>query len=227
MQPHPHTPVTTRPGRFRAAWRSAHEPVAGVSRRIRLVAYAVPLTVLPSGVWRLPAAFGDGIGPGERAYLVFLSVVSEVFAFTAIGLIARWGEVFPAWIPFLRGREVPRTAVLLPAACGATVLTLLFTCLFTVSEVRGTTVRGDDLPSDAPGRVSGWEAAWFYVCYAPLLLWGPLPAVLTVAYGKRRSTRRRKVTVRRSGEGRPGECGSGCAEPVRPSGWGRAAGGPS
>jgi hypothetical protein len=184
---HADQPATVHPGRLRVAWRAAHEPVAGVSRRMRLVAYAVPLTVLPSGIWRLPAAFRDGLELGERAYIVFLSVLSEALAFTAIGLIARWGEVFPQWIPFLRGRRVPRRAAVLSATIGTAALTLLFTILFTVSEIRGTTVRGSDLPADFPSQAGGWEAAWFYVCYAPLTLWGPLLGVLTVAYWKRRS----------------------------------------
>ncbi|MEW2079550.1 hypothetical protein AB0941_39435 [Streptomyces sp. NPDC013433] len=188
---HAKDPAPVRPGRLRVAWRAAHEPVAGVSRRMRLVAYAVPLTVLPSGIWRLPAAFGDGRGLGERAYVVSLSVLSEILAFTAIGLIARWGEVFPRWIPFLRGRRVPRRAAVLLAAIGVAGLTLLFTLLFIASEIRGTTIRGGDLPADFPSQAGGWEAAWFYFCYAPLTLWGPLLGVLTVAYWKRRSAAER------------------------------------
>ncbi|MBO8194982.1 hypothetical protein ITI46_25490 [Streptomyces oryzae] len=173
-------------GRLRAAWRVAHEPVAGVSRRTRLAACAVPLAVLPSSLWRLPAAFDRGIGAGERAYVVFLSVLSEVLAFTAYGLIARWGEVFPGWIPLLRGRRVPVKAAVVPAATGAALLTFLFTLLAPVAEAMGTTVRGDDLPGDSPTEVGGWATASFYVCYTPLILWGPLLAVLTVAYVKRR-----------------------------------------
>ncbi|GGT84224.1 hypothetical protein [Streptomyces coeruleorubidus] len=180
-------PTAARPGRLRAAWRAAHEPVAGVSRRMQLVAYAVPLAVLPSSIWRLPAAFDDGFGVGG-AYIISLSIMSEIFAFTAIGLIARWGEVFPRWVPVLRGRRVPTKAAVIPGAVGATILTLLFTLLFIASEIRGTTIRGDDLPDGFPSRANGWEAAWFYVCYAPLILWGPLLAVLTVAYWKRRHT---------------------------------------
>ncbi|MFH9043495.1 hypothetical protein ACH4FA_29645 [Streptomyces sp. NPDC017966] len=149
------------------------------------------MTVLPSGIWRLPAAFGDGRGLGERAYVVSLSVLSEILAFTAIGLIARWGEVFPRWIPFLRGRRVPRRAAVLLAAIGVAGLTLLFTLLFIASEIRGTTIRGGDLPADFPSQAGGWEAAWFYFCYAPLTLWGPLLGVLTVAYWKRRSAAER------------------------------------
>ncbi|BDH12307.1 hypothetical protein [Streptomyces hygroscopicus] len=178
--------VAARPGRLRAAWRAFHAPVAGVSRRMQLVACAVPFTVLPAGIWRLPVAFDERIGLGERAYVVFLSVLSEVLACTAFGLIARWGEVFPRWIPLLGGRRVPTKAAVIPAAIGATVLTLLFSLLFLVSVIRGTTIRGDVLSADFPSRGGGWESAWFFFCYAPLILWGPLLAVLTIAYGKRR-----------------------------------------
>ncbi|WP_221179414.1 hypothetical protein [Streptomyces botrytidirepellens] len=179
-------PATARPGRLRTAWRTAHEPVAGVSRRTQLLACAIPLAVLPSSLWRLPAAFDRGIGVGERAYVVFLSALSEALAFTAFGLIARWGEVFPRRLPFLRGRRVPPTAAVIPAATGAALLTVLFTLLSPVAEIRGTTIRGDELPGDSPSEIGGWETLSFYVCYAPLTLWGPLLAVLTVAYGKRR-----------------------------------------
>ncbi|WP_218005788.1 hypothetical protein [Actinomadura hibisca] len=119
-------------------------------------------------------------------YILSLSVVSELLAFAAIGLIARWGEVFPRWIPGLGGSRVPTKAAVIPAALGATILTLAFTVLVIVNEIQGTTIRGDDLPADFPSEAGGWEAAWFYLCYTPLILWGPLLAVLTVAYYKRR-----------------------------------------
>lgn len=178
--------AAARPGRIRAAWRAAHEPVAGVSRGSRLAAYGVMLAVLPSSLWRLPAAFGRGIGAGERMYVVFLSVLSEALAFTAFGLIARWGEVFPRWVPVLRGLRVPTGAAVVPAAIGAALLTCMFTLLIPVTQMRGTTIRGDALPGDFPSEAGGWEAASFFVCYSPLVLWGPLLAVLTVAYARRR-----------------------------------------
>ncbi|MFF4695122.1 hypothetical protein [Streptomyces chattanoogensis] len=58
--------------------------------------------------------------------------------------------MFPRWIPFLRGRRVPTKAAVVPAAIGATILTLVFTLLFLVSEIRGTTIQGDDLPPGSP-----------------------------------------------------------------------------
>ncbi|MDQ0986294.1 hypothetical protein QFZ71_003577 [Streptomyces sp. V2I9] len=182
----PATPATPPPGRLRAAWRAAHAPAPGVSRGWWLTACAVPLVVLPSSVWRIPAAFDHGITFGERMYVVLLSVVSELLAFTAIGLVARWGEVVPRWVPYLGGRRVPTPAAVVPAALGAAAVTFVFTALTVVSEVRGTTIRGDALPSDFPGLAGGWEGVWFHLCYTPLLLWGPLLAVLTVGYYQRR-----------------------------------------
>ncbi|MEJ8654298.1 hypothetical protein WKI65_41205 [Streptomyces sp. MS1.AVA.3] len=133
------------------------------------------------------SGFGAGLRDGSTpTAVVLLSVLSEVLACTAFGLVARWGEVFPRWIPFVGGRRVPTRAAVIPAAIGASILTLLFTLLFPVSEIRGTTIRGDVLSADFPSRAGGWETAWFSFCYAPLILWGPLLAVLTVAYWKRR-----------------------------------------
>ncbi|WP_374190538.1 hypothetical protein [Streptomyces sp. RB110-2] len=178
--------ASARTGRLRAAWRAAHAPAPGVTRGWWLTACAVPLVVLPSSVWRIPAAFDHGITFGERMYVVLLSVASELLAFAAIGLVARWGEVFPRWVPYLGGRRVPTTAAVVPAALGATAVTFVFTALTVVSGIRGTTIRGDELPSDFPGLAGGWEGAWFHLCYTPLLLWGPLLAVLTVGYHRRR-----------------------------------------
>ncbi|MFI7465267.1 hypothetical protein [Nonomuraea sp. NPDC049646] len=180
------SPVTG--GRLRTAWRAAHAPVAGVPRWARIAAYAVPFTVLPSSLWRLPAAFDRGIGLGERLYVVLLSIVSELAAFTAVGLVAAWGERFPRWVPGLRGRRVPTPAAVVPAASGAVILTVLWTAAF-VTELAGVTMRGEPIPPDFPSQAGGWEAAIFAVCYLPLLLWGPLLAAVTYAYHRRRSPR--------------------------------------
>jgi hypothetical protein len=172
--------------RLRAAWRAAHAPVAGVPRWARIAAYTVPFTVLPSGLWRLPVAFRDGVGLDGRVYVVCLSIVAELIAFTAIGLIAGWGERFPRWIPGLGGRRVPRPVALIPATLGAVVLTVLWTSAF-VRIFAGVTMAGTPLPADFPTQGSEWEAAIFYACYLPLLLWGPLLAAVAYAYHRRRS----------------------------------------
>ncbi|MEV7561642.1 hypothetical protein [Streptomyces sp. NPDC089795] len=190
-------PVDVRPtgGRVRTAWKAAHAPVAGVPRWARICAYAIPFTVLPSGLWRLGLLFVDhsSADSGQlpdwlplEVYVVILSVVSELLAFTAVGLVASWGEVFPRRLPVLGGRRIPVTVAVVPAALGAVALTGLWTVLALVAEVTGTTIQGDPVPADFPSEVGGWSALWFYVCYAPLILWGPLLGVVTVAYWRRR-----------------------------------------
>ena len=141
-------------GRIRAAWAAAHAPVAGVPRWARIAAYAVPFTVLPSSLWRIaactfhaPIVRGDvvsGVGssgiPGVPLwlYVILLSIASELLAFTAIGLVSAWGEVFPRWVPVLRGRRVPPLAAVVPAALGAAVLTLLWTTVAVTLRRRST-----------------------------------------------------------------------------------------
>ncbi|WP_329150571.1 hypothetical protein OG275_37935 [Streptomyces niveus] len=192
--------ATPRTG-LRGAWLAAHAPVRGVPRWAKMAAYAIPFIVLPSGVWRIATVLfhigGDdqrhGVGdipswlPGQ-AYVIFLSVLSEALAFTAVGLIAAWGEVFPRWIPGLGGRRVPLPAAVAPAALGAAVLTVLWTAS-ALTIASGATLQGDPLPDDFPTlTLHGWRFAFFTVSYAPLLLWGPLLALLTLAYRRRRRT---------------------------------------
>lgn len=196
------TTTHERPGSgIRASWAAAHEPVPGVPRWVRLAAYAVPLTVLPSGLWRiavctfhLPIARGhisaDGAPSGLpgiplEIYVILLSVVSELVAFTAVGLVSRWGEVFPRWVVPLRGRRVPVLLAVVPAALGATFLTVLWTWT-AVTMSLGLRVDGSRLTADAPLSLDDWQGLVAVAAYAPLLLWGPLLAVVTVSYWRRR-----------------------------------------
>ncbi|MEU6237147.1 hypothetical protein [Kitasatospora sp. NPDC047058] len=194
------TDLPRRPsGRLRSAWAAAHTTVPGVPRWVRTTAFAIPFTVLPSSAWRIATctfhAPLDGGGPQASGnlpgwlplelYVVLLSLVSEVLAFAAVGLTAPWGEVFPRWIPGLSGRRVPVAAAVLPAGLGATVLTVV-PPLFTVMVAGGRTLQGRALDDGVPLATHDWRTVVLAVCYAPLLLWGPLLAVVTVAYWRRR-----------------------------------------
>lgn len=188
-------------GRIRSAWAAAHAPVAGVSRGARIAALAVPLTVLPASVWRIAActfhapivrgdlgfALGTSGIPGVPLglYVILLSIVSELLAFSAVGLVATWGEVFPRWIPVLRGRRVPVLFAVVPAALGSAVLTLLWTWTAVCLSLG---YRVDLRPQlhDAPVSFGDWRGLLAVAAYAPLVLWGPLLAGLTVSYWRRR-----------------------------------------
>ena len=188
-------------GRIRAAWAAAHAPAPGVPRWARIAACAVPLTVLPSSVWRIAACtfhapimrgeLGSDLGssglPGVPLglYVVLLSIVSELLAFTAVGLVSGWGEVVPRWIPVLRGRRVPTLAAVIPAALGAAALTLLWTWM-AVTMSLGLRIDGRPQAAAAPVSFSDWKGLVAVAAYTPLLVWGPLLGAVTISYWRRR-----------------------------------------
>lgn len=105
-------------------------------------AHAAALTPLPSSLWRIGLAFGLPLGYTEAgfgvirppgvwgpAYLVTLSVLTEVAALLTLGLVHRWGEVLPGWVPFVGGARIPRFAAVVPAGLGVVVLAGLWTPL--------------------------------------------------------------------------------------------------
>lgn len=186
------------PRGMRSAWRAAHSAVAGVPRWARLAAYAIPFTVLPSSLWRIaactfhaPMADGPTHSPSGipglslQVYVVLLSIVSELAAFTAVGLVARWGEVVPGWVPLLGGRSVPVRPAAVAGALGATFLTLLWAWT-AVTFALGQQIDLSPRSALAPLNFHDWRGVLAVVAYAPLVLWGPLLASVTVAYYKRR-----------------------------------------
>jgi hypothetical protein len=200
------TTIEVRPaGRLRGACAAAHHPVPGVSRWARNAAYAVPYTVLPASLWRIAlCTFHVPIGRGQigsgvtssgvpgvpiELYAIVLSIVSELLAFTAVGLVCTWGEVVPRWMPVLRGRRVPVLAAVVPAAVGAVALPLLWTWV-AASFSLGMRVNGRPLGGDSVLSFGDWKGLVAVVAYAPLLLWGPLLGAVTISYWKRRHARR-------------------------------------
>lgn len=171
----------------------------GVPKWVVWCAYAAACTVLPSGIWRIalvvadahliegkPTDEGRGLvvwdGPG---YVVVLTVVSELLAYLAVGLVSRWGEVVPRWIPGLGGRRIPVLAAAVPAAIGATILSILWPYAFIMLAL-GRKLNGSSgtLQLDTEQSVAFWAA------YLPLALWGPLLWIVTVHYWRRRTAAR-------------------------------------
>ncbi|MEV5971788.1 hypothetical protein [Streptomyces sp. NPDC051921] len=159
-----------------------------VPRWAVLAAHAVPLAVLPSGLWRLALVAGlpvtqdagDGtIGLGASLYVVSLSLVSELLAFLTLGLVRAWGEVFPRWMPFLGGRRVNPAAATAAALAGVAGLCAI-AAWGVYAEYAGL---GPGIPA------SPAQEAVLVACYAPLVLWPPLLAAVAVAYHRRRTGR--------------------------------------
>ena len=159
-----------------------------VPRWAEWLAHAIPFMVLPSGLWRLGLVAGSSMGmlddagrpamlhgTGEHVYVVCLTLFSEAVALTAFGMVRRWGEVVPSWIPWLGGRRVAPYAAIVPATLGSFALIAIWTYGFR------DVFSGQFLPFNSDAA-----AALMISCYAPLNLWGPALLVLTWAYSRRR-----------------------------------------
>ena len=183
------------------AWARAHAPAAGVPDWARKAALLVPFVVLPASLWRIAAftlhlpiikdrpadASGNLSGwlPLEL-YVVLLSVFSELLAFTAVGFVSTWGEVFPRWVPLLRGRRVPTLGAVIPGALGAAILTVLWTYSLGMLAL-GRTMSGAELQSGGALDLHTWQGVLAVSMYVPLVAWGPLLGAVTFAYYRRRT----------------------------------------
>ena len=153
------------------------------------LAHVIPLLALPSALWRLAVALGFSLGrlndSGEvstsigwpAVYLVAVTLLTEGLALTAFGLVRPWGEVAPAWLPFIGGRPVRPRAAIVPATLGSVALMLIWTVGFWHVWTG----------AQAHQMASPFWAVVFAGCYAPLNLWGPALLALTWAYRRRRS----------------------------------------
>jgi len=156
-------------------------------RMVRWAAWATPACVLPSSVWRLFAINdippGCPEGTGTDLYVVGLSTVSFVAAFLTVGLVSRWGERLPAWVPVIGGRPLRWRAVVTAACVGIAILASVYAYAF-LNPVFGWREPNDDVPGCPPPDQG--DHAWIaYACYAPLLLWMPLLTVVTLSYWRR------------------------------------------
>lgn len=165
----------------------SHVPARPPPPWARWSAWLAVLTTVPSGLWRMAMAVGIPVGASEEirrqhygfpgwgtVYVFGLTLGLVGLALLTLGLVQRWGEVVPRWIPVVGARRVPPLATVIPAGAGALALTVLW--LGAMSNV-GTIW-------DIYG-LEGAERVLMVACYAPLLLWGPLLAAVTVSYHRR------------------------------------------
>ena len=162
-------------------------PPSGAPRWAQRAAVLAVMTTVPSGIWRLSMAVGVPVGVDESyrrehygfpgwgtVYVVALTLLLLGLATLTLGLVRRWGEVTPRWMPFVGGKPVPPLAAIVPAATGALALTAMWVAVFLNAEdifvVYG---------------LEGSSRIVLIACYAPLLLWGPLLAAVTISYARR------------------------------------------
>lgn len=171
---------------------NAQAPTTPVPHWALRVAHAIPLLTLPTGLWRVALALGftagttrEGYellmsGPLAVPYVLGLSVLIEALALLALGLVQPWGVRPPRWVPVLGGRRMRPWAVALAAGTGSLGLTALWTPT--------VWLWWQQPPGDSMTEVGHLVVG---LLYAPLAAWGPLLALLTVAYYRRHAPRRR------------------------------------
>ena len=139
-------------------------PLAYATTRLAWVA-GIPLGISPS-LLRLVRTELMGNAAG-------LASVAIGGAMLTLGLVRPWGEVFPRWIPLLRGRRVPLSLAIVPAS---------FVALLTFAAGPGIarTVLRDGLPE---GDWSAWLPALLWP------FWGIGLGAATLAYYYRRRGR--------------------------------------
>lgn len=163
------------------AW-STPEATARWGRWAVAIAVAVPLGYAATRyAWALGIPLGvdqqllDDLGNGvyAGAGLATLAVGGAVLT---LGLVQRWGEVFPRWLPWLRGRRVPVGLAVVPAGIVSVVVAsagLMFVRLGLAGEF------GPSFPGE-----NADIAAWLPEMFWPL--WGAALAAATYAYWLRR-----------------------------------------
>ncbi|MFI9556795.1 hypothetical protein [Nonomuraea endophytica] len=104
-----------------------------------------------------------------QGFLIGLGSVAAVVL--TFGLISRWGEVFPRWLPVVGGREVPVMLAVVPAVAGAAVL-----CVSAPGVLAGAV------------QHSAWLDGVMFVVLFPCPVWGPLLTAAVYAYWARRRT---------------------------------------
>lgn len=161
-------------------------------RWAELAAHAVVLSTVPSGLWRIAVGLGVPVGlSGELAaamhapdwqftsYVVALSLFAEGLALLTLGLVRPWGERLPRRVPLLGGRAVPTAAAATAAGLGAAALVAI-----SVPVAMNWSSPENMGHPDSP---HGFAGLVMTACYVPLLAWGPLLAMVTVAYVRRRT----------------------------------------
>ncbi|HEV3496190.1 MAG TPA: hypothetical protein VHA34_07570, partial [Actinomycetes bacterium] len=102
-----------------------------------------------------------------------LSTVAIAGSLLTLGLVQRWGEIFPRWMPLLGGKSVPPAVAIVPATLIAAIVTsagLMFLRLFLRTGI----------PAEGWATI-GPELLW--------PIWGAALAAAALGYGYRRRGR--------------------------------------
>ncbi|MFF4448376.1 hypothetical protein [Streptomyces sp. NPDC001502] len=179
--------ATARSGRLPAG--PAVRAPSAAPQRLRLAAWAGTLAFVPYAAMKLVWASGgtfagitgeEMLAVSERngASGIFLTLESWGLDPTALlaalgvfllwGLVRPWGQVFPRWTLFLRGRRVPRWLPLAPALLGAATLApygVLGVGYLVLATAGVVTMRRGDFHSSGDALLVGWIGMAAFAVY--------------------------------------------------------------
>jgi hypothetical protein len=165
------TPEWTRPERA-ARWGRVATVVATLCALPYTLIRSTWLTPWPLG---LPAGTDLNAVPTMRLQGLLLGGAALAGAVLTTGLVARWGEVWPRWMPGLRGRPVP-----VAAAVGPAILVTLLIGSAAVPMIMMAVDSGE---------------LWLLLAF-PLPIWAPALGAATLGYAlRRRAGRPRPGTI--------------------------------
>ncbi|MEV6600728.1 hypothetical protein AB0M36_28345 [Actinoplanes sp. NPDC051346] len=170
-------------GPRRGPMTAGYRPVPRWARRWAYGAVALPVVgwAVPHGLWFFGVPFGvserelDGIQQGFSSPAgAAITFVPPLAGLLVLGLVQRWGQQFPRWVPGLRGRAVPRLMAVVPA--GIVAIALITYGVLSVAVFVGQLLAGDRHWSDVR---DGWALAGTLLVF---LGWGVSLGVTTVGY---------------------------------------------
>jgi hypothetical protein len=100
-------------------------------------------------------------------------LLAALGVFLLWGLVRPWGQVFPRWTLWLRGRRVPRWLPLTPAVIGAATLApygVLGAGYVTLATVGAVTMRRGDFPSSGDALLVSWIGMAAFAVYGVALV---------------------------------------------------------
>jgi len=160
-------------GNRRPGWAAP----AAAARWGRVAAFVAAACALPYFVlrmlwltpWPLDLTVDDlAASPETRLHGLLLGLAALAGAVLTLGLISRWGEVWPRWMPVVRGREVPVAAAVVPG----TLVAVLLTAAAVPMVVQAIT-----------------ERSYGLLLIFPFWLWGPALGLAVLGYAWRRDDR--------------------------------------
>ncbi|WBB91300.1 hypothetical protein [Verrucosispora sp. WMMC514] len=160
-----------------------YRPVPRWTRRWAYAAVALPVVgwAVPHGLWVLGVPFGipqrqlDDIHQHLSNWTgVAITLVPPLAGLLVLGLVQRWGQEFPACLPGLRGRPVPRLLAVIPA--GMVALALVTYGVLSVAALARHVLNGDTPWSDV---WAGWAVTGTLLVF---LGWGVALGATTAGY---------------------------------------------